>query len=131
MSGLLAVTLCLLGFLEPVNSQRGLGTAQPWIQGSVAVVVFLVLTGVAFLINKVWCQKQADSFEGKNNEFSMRSNKEELAIPNGTEGKFSTTAEDFRCLEGPHVYENTVELECGNTTECRVENACQVITTAM
>ncbi|XP_066480716.1 PDZK1-interacting protein 1 [Tiliqua scincoides] len=131
MAGLLAVIVCLLASLEPVNGQRGLGTAQPWIQGSVAVVVFLVLTGVAFVINKIWCQKNGDSFDGNNKELSMRRNKEELAIPNGTEGKFSTTVADFRCVEGSHVYENKVELECGNTTEVCVENPSQVITTAM
>ncbi|XP_033008092.1 PDZK1-interacting protein 1 [Lacerta agilis] len=131
MNAALAVTFCLLVALEPVNCQRVQRSLQPWVQGTIAVTVFLVLAMVAFVVNRLWCQENDDSFEEKNNAFSMSSNKEEMPISNGSEGRYSTTAADFRSEEGPHVYENKVEFECRNTTECHSENNIQVHTTCM
>ncbi|XP_044286264.1 PDZK1-interacting protein 1 [Varanus komodoensis] len=102
---------------------------QPWLQGVIAVTVFLVLTVIALVINKIWCQDKDESLEDSNK--NMRGNKKDLNISKGTEGNYSATAADFRCEEGHHVYENTVVLECGNTTECHVENHVEVLTTCM
>lgn len=34
------------------------GNLQPWLQGVIAVVVFLVLVAIAFMINKFWCKEK-------------------------------------------------------------------------
>ena len=36
----------------------GLGNLQPWMQGLIAVAVFLVLVAIAFAINHFWCQEE-------------------------------------------------------------------------
>ncbi|XP_053105781.1 PDZK1-interacting protein 1 [Hemicordylus capensis] len=130
MNAVLAVTFCLLVILEPVNcrDQRKL---QPWMQGTIAVVVFLVLTGIAFVVNRLWCQDKEDSLGGKNTEPSMGGHKEELVISNGTEGQYSVIADNFRCKEGRHVYENPVEADCRSTTESHDQNTIKVLTTCM
>ncbi|XP_061488902.1 PDZK1-interacting protein 1 [Rhineura floridana] len=130
-AALAVVTFCLLVALEPVNCQRVQRQLQPWVQGTIAVTVFLILAMIAFVINRFWCQEKNDSFEEKNEAFSMGGNKAELPISNGSEGRYSMTAADFRCEEGPHVYEKKVEFECGNTSECHGEHNIDVLTTCM
>uniref|UniRef100_A0ACB8F4H8 Uncharacterized protein n=1 Tax=Sphaerodactylus townsendi TaxID=933632 RepID=A0ACB8F4H8_9SAUR len=88
------------------------GNLQPWLQGLIAVIVFLALTGIAFVVHKYWCQDKE-----KDPEVFKNGNREDLAIPKGTEGNYSITAANFRCEEGHHVYENTIEKDCGNTIE--------------
>lgn len=34
------------------------GSLQPWSQGVIAVVVFLVLVAICFVVNRFWCKKQ-------------------------------------------------------------------------
>ncbi|RXM29215.1 PDZK1-interacting protein 1 [Acipenser ruthenus] len=34
---------------------------QPWLTGIIAVVVFLFLVFIAFLVNKVWCEERSRS----------------------------------------------------------------------
>ncbi|EGV94553.1 PDZK1-interacting protein 1, partial [Cricetulus griseus] len=43
----------------------GLGNLQPWMQGLIAVAVFLVLVAIAFAVNHFWCQDKP-STEHKN-----------------------------------------------------------------
>ncbi|KAJ7332757.1 hypothetical protein JRQ81_014937 [Phrynocephalus forsythii] len=131
MAAFLAVTFCLLVALEPVNCQRVHRSLQPWMQGAIAVTVFLVLAMVAFIINRLWCQDKDDSLEEQNKGFAMTGNKEDLVTSNGTEGRYSTAAEDFRSEEGHHVYENNVELESENATVHHSENNIPVLTTCM
>nr|XP_056701141.1 PDZK1-interacting protein 1 [Euleptes europaea] len=112
MNALLAVIFSLLVALEPVNCQTVRGNLQPWMQGVIALTVFLALTGIAFIVHKFWCQddeKEPETFKG--------GNKGDMAIPNGTEGNYATTAAHFRCEEGLHVYENPIENDGGNTIE--------------
>lgn len=112
MNPLMAVTFSLLVVLEPVTCQTVRGKLQPWMQGLIALTVFLALTGIAFIVHKFWCQdKENDP------EIFKGGNKENMAIPNGTEGNYSTSAANFRCAEGLHVYENTIENDCGNKIE--------------
>ncbi|XP_078248986.1 PDZK1-interacting protein 1 [Pogona vitticeps] len=131
MTIFLAVSFCLLVALEPVNCQRVNRSLQPWMQGAIAVTVFLVLAMVAFVINRLWCQDKNDSLEEQNKGLSMTDNKEDLVMSNGTEGRYSTAAADFRCEEGHHVYENKVELECENATVHHSANDIHVLTTCM
>ncbi|XP_035881936.1 PDZK1-interacting protein 1 isoform X2 [Phyllostomus discolor] len=56
-----ALSLVILGLLTAVPSascQQGLGNLQPWMQGLIAVVVFLVLVAIAFAVNHFWCQEE-------------------------------------------------------------------------
>ncbi|XP_054837556.1 PDZK1-interacting protein 1 [Eublepharis macularius] len=112
MNALLAVSFFLLVGLEPVNCQTVQGRLQPWLQGLIALTVFLALTGIVFIIHKFWCQDKENDPEVLN-----EGNKADMTIPNGTEGNYSTTAANFRCEEGHHVYQNTIENDCGNTIE--------------
>ncbi|NXL90803.1 PDZ1I protein, partial [Alectura lathami] len=91
------------------------GSLQPWSQGIIAVVVFLVLVGICFVVNRFWCKKKQDNVE----TVVTIGDKEEAVMPNRREGTYVTTAADFRSKENTHAYENTLEPE---------EN---VITTAM
>lgn len=34
------------------------GSLQPWSQGVIAVVVFLVLVAIAFVVNRFWCKEK-------------------------------------------------------------------------
>ncbi|XP_062995410.1 PDZK1-interacting protein 1 [Elgaria multicarinata webbii] len=129
MNALLAVTVCLLVALEPVNCQRARGKLQPWMQGAIAVVVFLVLAMIALVVNRLWCQDKDDSFAEKIT--NMRGNKDNVIMSNGTEGSYSTAAAAFRCEEGPHIYENKIEVECHSKTECHAENHIDDVTTCM
>uniref|UniRef100_A0A7M4FKE3 PDZK1 interacting protein 1 n=1 Tax=Crocodylus porosus TaxID=8502 RepID=A0A7M4FKE3_CROPO len=36
---------------------------QPWMQGLIAVAVFLVLVAIAFVVNRYWCQEKDESME--------------------------------------------------------------------
>ncbi|XP_077189951.1 PDZK1-interacting protein 1 [Paroedura picta] len=112
MNVLLAVTFSLLVALEPVNCQTVRGNLQPWMQGLIALTVFLALAGIAFIVHKFWCQDKE-----KDPEVFKGSDMGDMAIPNGIEGDYSTTAADFSCEEGFHVYENPIENDCGNTIE--------------
>ncbi|KAI1891913.1 hypothetical protein AGOR_G00148610 [Albula goreensis] len=53
-----AATVCLwlLLTLETVSAQQVTRPLPNWLTGIIAVVVFLVLAFVAFLVNKVWCE---------------------------------------------------------------------------
>ncbi|NXL43768.1 PDZ1I protein, partial [Podilymbus podiceps] len=91
------------------------GSLQPWSQGVIAVAVFLVLVAIAFVVNKFWCKKKVEHVE----TVVTVEDKQENVTSNGREGRYLTSAADFRSKESQHVYENTVEPEE------------QVITTAM
>ncbi|XP_063156190.1 PDZK1-interacting protein 1 [Candoia aspera] len=131
MNFFLAVTLCLLTALDPVNCQRVNRNLQPWLQGVIAVTVFLVLAVIAFIINRLWCQDKDNSKEEVKQVSFKAGETEESIISNSMEGRYSATAADFRCEEGPHVYENKVEFECDTMTKCHVENHVEVLTTNM
>eukprot|EP00071_Canis_lupus_P010158 XP_005629080.1 PDZK1-interacting protein 1 isoform X1 [Canis lupus familiaris] len=56
-----ALTLLILGLftaVPPASCQQGLGNLQPWMQGLIAVAVFLVLVAIAFAVNRFWCQEE-------------------------------------------------------------------------
>uniref|UniRef100_A0A8D2M3I3 PDZK1-interacting protein 1 n=1 Tax=Zonotrichia albicollis TaxID=44394 RepID=A0A8D2M3I3_ZONAL len=51
--------LLLLGLLLQLPAafcQQARGSLQPWSQGVIAVVVFLVLVAIAFVVNRFWCK---------------------------------------------------------------------------
>ncbi|XP_060627540.2 PDZK1-interacting protein 1 [Anolis sagrei] len=127
MKSLSIVTFCFLVILEPANCQIATGPLQPWMRGTIAVTVFLILAFIAFIMNRIWCQNKHDSSE----RINMGVNKEEAVISNGTEGRYSATASNFRCEEGPHVYENEVELECESPAAHHGEKNLEVLTTCM
>uniref|UniRef100_A0A8C3TUD3 PDZK1-interacting protein 1 n=1 Tax=Catharus ustulatus TaxID=91951 RepID=A0A8C3TUD3_CATUS len=45
--------------LSPPSQTRG--NLQPWAQGVIAVVVFLVLVAIAFVVNRFWCKDKVCS----------------------------------------------------------------------
>uniref|UniRef100_A0A2D4NAR2 PDZK1-interacting protein 1 n=1 Tax=Micrurus spixii TaxID=129469 RepID=A0A2D4NAR2_9SAUR len=89
---------------------------EPWLQGVIAVTVFLVLAIIAFIISKLWCQDEKDS-EKKDKQASFMNGNTNESI-----------AADFRCEEDPHVYENNFECDTiiGHHTENKFE--CDTIT---
>ncbi|GAB5575043.1 PDZK1-interacting protein 1 isoform X2 [Prionailurus iriomotensis] len=58
MSALILLILGLFTALPPASCQQGLGNLQPWMQGLIAVAVFLVLVAIAFAVNHFWCQEE-------------------------------------------------------------------------
>uniref|UniRef100_A0A8D0PIS9 PDZK1-interacting protein 1 n=2 Tax=Sus scrofa TaxID=9823 RepID=A0A8D0PIS9_PIG len=106
MSALSLVILGLLMAVPPASCQQGLGNLQPWMQGLIAVAVFLVLVAIAFAINHFWCQGEREPM----NMVMTTGNKAD-GILIGTEGKYSSMAASFRSNEHENAYENTSEEE--------------------
>ncbi|XP_027603111.1 PDZK1-interacting protein 1 [Pipra filicauda] len=104
---LLLLLLGLLLELEPAFCQEARGSLQPWSQGVIAVVVFLVLVAIAFVVNRFWCKKKAENAE----TVVTVEDKQDPVVSNGHEGRYISAAADFRCKENQHAYENTVEPE--------------------
>ncbi|KAI6063998.1 PDZK1-interacting protein 1 [Aix galericulata] len=108
MPALGLVALGLLLALEPASCQQARGKLQPWSQGVIAVVVFLVLVAIVFVVNRFWCnKKRRDNVESG----VTTGGKEEAVTSNGHEGRYASTANDFRSKESKHAYENTLEPE--------------------
>ncbi|XP_005482290.2 PDZK1-interacting protein 1 [Zonotrichia albicollis] len=102
--------LLLLGLLLQLPAafcQQARGSLQPWSQGVIAVVVFLVLVAIAFMVNRFWCKDKVESAE---NVVSVE-DKPDAVTSNGHEGRYVSAAADFRSKENQHAYENTVEPE--------------------
>ncbi|XP_036988603.2 PDZK1-interacting protein 1 [Artibeus jamaicensis] len=104
-----ALSLVILGLLTAVPSatcQQGLGNLQPWMQGLIAVVVFLVLVAIAFAVNHFWCQEKP---EPQNSAVPIENKADGILV--GTEGKYSSMAASFRSDEHENAYENVPEEE--------------------
>ncbi|XP_025910071.1 PDZK1-interacting protein 1 [Nothoprocta perdicaria] len=100
------VALGLLLVLESASCQEARGGLQPWLQGIIAVVVFLVLVAIAFMVNKLWCKEKEENVEA----VVSIGEKHETVLSNGREGRYVTAA-DFRSNESEYTYENIVEPE--------------------
>ncbi|KYO19313.1 PDZK1-interacting protein 1 [Alligator mississippiensis] len=107
MHALQVAVLCLLIALEPVNCQETARRLQPWMQGLIAVAVFLVLVAIAFVVNRYWCQEKDESMES----VVTIGNKPESIVSNGHEGKYSSNVADFRSRENERAYENVIEYD--------------------
>ncbi|XP_005050131.1 PREDICTED: PDZK1-interacting protein 1 [Ficedula albicollis] len=107
MPGRCLLLLALLLPLEPALCQQARGNLQPWAQGVIAVVVFLVLVAIAFVVNRFWCKDKVESVE---NVVSVE-DKPDAVTSNGHEVRYVSAAADFRSKENQHAYENTVEPE--------------------
>ncbi|KFV09012.1 PDZK1-interacting protein 1, partial [Tauraco erythrolophus] len=83
------------------------GSLQPWLQGIIAVLVFLVLVAIAFVVNRFWCKEEEENVE----VVVSVEDKQETVMSNGHEGRYRTAAADFRSKESQHAYENTLEPE--------------------
>uniref|UniRef100_A0A672U0J2 PDZK1 interacting protein 1 n=1 Tax=Strigops habroptila TaxID=2489341 RepID=A0A672U0J2_STRHB len=83
------------------------GNLQPWLQGVIAVVVFLVLVAIAFVVNKFWCKEKVENSE----RVVSVEDKLDPVMSNGHEGKYRSAAANFRSKESQHAYENNVEPE--------------------
>ncbi|XP_016042845.1 PDZK1-interacting protein 1 [Erinaceus europaeus] len=103
-----AVSLLVLGLLTsvPAVSCTGLGNLQPWMQGLIAVAVFLVLVAIAFAVNRFWCQEEPEPV----NMVMAVGNKAD-GILAGTDGRYCSMATNFRSTEHPNAFENITEEE--------------------
>ncbi|XP_064311817.1 PDZK1-interacting protein 1 [Phalacrocorax carbo] len=108
----LLLLLGLLLALEPACCQEARGNLQPWSQGVIAVVVFLVLVAIAFVVNRLWCKEEVENVE----TVVSIEDKREAVTSNGHEGGYLTAASGFRSKESQHAYENTLEPEEVTTT---------------
>ncbi|XP_074122118.1 PDZK1-interacting protein 1 [Sminthopsis crassicaudata] len=102
--------LLLLGLLmtvEPVTCQQGLGTLEPWMQGLIAVAVFLALVAIAFAVNHFWCRRIRK--EPVTMVMSVGGKSEEHLA--GVDGKYSPMALNFRSSEHKNAYENENVME--------------------
>uniref|UniRef100_A0A452DII3 PDZK1-interacting protein 1 n=1 Tax=Bos taurus TaxID=9913 RepID=A0A452DII3_BOVIN len=106
MSVLSLVVLSLLMAVPPASCQQGRGNLQPWMQGLIAVAVFLVLVAIAFAVNHFWCQEKPAPI----NMVMTIGNKAD-GILVGTDGKYSSMAASFRSSEHENAYENIPEEE--------------------
>nr|XP_031320930.1 PDZK1-interacting protein 1 isoform X1 [Camelus dromedarius] len=82
----------------------GLGNLQPWMQGLIAVAVFLVLVAIAFAVNHFWCQEEP---EPVNTVMPVGNKADGILV--GTDGKYSSMAASFRSSEHENAYENIPE----------------------
>ncbi|KAG8505430.1 PDZK1-interacting protein 1 [Galemys pyrenaicus] len=95
-----------LGQLQPFYLFPGLGNLQPWMQGLIAVAVYLVLVAVAFAVNRFWCQEKPDPL----NMVLTVGNKADGVLA-GTDGRYSSMVAGFRSAEHKNAYENFTEEE--------------------
>ncbi|XP_069794659.1 PDZK1-interacting protein 1-like isoform X2 [Narcine bancroftii] len=84
------------------HSKRGL---QPWLTAIIAVVVFLSLCFIGFIVNKIWCK---DS-EVSNHVESPPAETDHVNV-NGTQTTETLTLKDVRSSEHPSAYENIYEV---------------------
>ncbi|XP_066125366.1 PDZK1-interacting protein 1 [Saccopteryx bilineata] len=105
MSALSLVMLGLLAAVPPASCQ-GLGKLQPWMQGLIAVAVFLVLVAIAFAVNHFWCKEEP---EPANMAVTIGNKADGILV--GTEGKYSSVVASFRSSEHENAYENVLEEE--------------------
>ncbi|XP_032350086.1 PDZK1-interacting protein 1 [Camelus ferus] len=88
----------------PTAPFPGLGNLQPWMQGLIAVAVFLVLVAIAFAVNHFWCQEEP---EPVNTVMPVGNKADGILV--GTDGKYSSMAASFRSSEHENAYENIPE----------------------
>ncbi|KAL4666165.1 hypothetical protein H8957_011779 [Semnopithecus entellus] len=106
---MLALGLLILGLftaVPPASCQQGLGNLQPWMQGLIAVAVFLVLVAIAFAVNHFWCQEEPEPAH----MILTVGNKADGVLV-GTDGRYSSMAASFRSSEHENAYENVPEEE--------------------
>ncbi|XP_054344932.1 PDZK1-interacting protein 1 isoform X1 [Pongo pygmaeus] len=106
MSALGLLILGLLTAVPPASCQQGLGNLQPWMQGLIAVAVFLVLVAIAFAVNHFWCQEEPEPAH----MILTIGNKADGVLV-GTDGRYSSMAASFRSSEHENAYENVPEEE--------------------
>ncbi|XP_032103387.1 PDZK1-interacting protein 1 isoform X1 [Sapajus apella] len=106
MSALSLLILGLLTAVPPASCQQGLGKLQPWMQGLIAVAVFLVLVAIAFAINHFWCQEEP---EPAHMVLTVGNKADGVLV--GTDGRYSSMAANFRSSEHENAYENVPEEE--------------------
>nr|XP_027793368.1 PDZK1-interacting protein 1 isoform X1 [Marmota flaviventris] len=106
MSAFNLVILGLLTSVPPASCQQGLGNLQPWMQGLIAVAVYLVLVAIAFAVNHFWCQEEPEP----GNVVMTVGNKAD-GILVGMDGRYSSTVASFRSSEHKNAYENALEEE--------------------
>ncbi|XP_008046559.1 PDZK1-interacting protein 1 [Carlito syrichta] len=106
MSALSLLILGLLTAVPPASCQKALGKLQPWMQGLIAVAVFLVLVAIAFAVNRFWCQDEPDPAH-----MVLTVGNKSDGVLVGTDGRYSLTAASFRSSEHENAYENVLEEE--------------------
>ncbi|XP_075395847.1 PDZK1-interacting protein 1 [Tenrec ecaudatus] len=102
---MLALRLLFLGLLAavpPASCQQGLGNLQPWMQGLIAVAVFLVLVAIAFAVNRFWCQEEPEPMDS----VMMVGKKDADGMLVGTDGRYSSIAAGFRFNEPENACKN-------------------------
>ncbi|KAJ8395505.1 hypothetical protein AAFF_G00032390 [Aldrovandia affinis] len=100
MSKAAAGFLWVLFTLDTVSAQQGTSTrALPnWLTGIIAVVVFLFLVFIAFLVNRAWCSKPSQESKAewvKTSDYPMA---------NGTQ--YDTSLDAVRTSDHENAYEN-------------------------
>ncbi|XP_067893280.1 PDZK1-interacting protein 1-like [Heterodontus francisci] len=103
---------CVLIALVSVNTQNGElkeqsnRDLQPWLTGIIAVVVFLCLCFIGFIVNKIWCKDSEES-----NQPESPATEVDYANINGTQITETLTLKDVvRSSEHPNAYENIYEI---------------------
>ncbi|XP_059230632.1 PDZK1-interacting protein 1 [Mustela nigripes] len=108
MSALILLLAVLFRAVPPASCQQGLGSLQPWMQGLIAVAVFLVLVAIAFAVNRFWCQEEP---EPVNTVMTVGNKADGILV--GTDGRYSSMAANFSSSEHENAYENVPEEEEG------------------
>ncbi|XP_021539558.1 PDZK1-interacting protein 1 isoform X2 [Neomonachus schauinslandi] len=106
MSALILLLVVLFTAVPPTRCQQDLGKLQPWMQGLIAVAVFLVLVAIAFAVNRFWCQEEP---EPTNMVMTVGNKADGILV--GTDGRYSSMAAGFSSSEHENAYENVPEEE--------------------
>ncbi|KAK1164188.1 PDZK1-interacting protein 1-like [Acipenser oxyrinchus oxyrinchus] len=105
------ILLCLLFAVGAAVAQHGKTSPQrvlqPWLTGIIAVVVFLFLVFIAFLVNKVWCEERSEEAD------PQHVNVHDYVMTNGSNSEHVLDA--VRSKEHEGSYENV-----GMDQECKV-----------
>ncbi|XP_015211382.1 PDZK1-interacting protein 1 [Lepisosteus oculatus] len=109
MQRIVFMLLWILHISGPVAAQQEKvqRALPPWLTGIIAVVVFLSLVFISFIVNKVWCQDSGQ--EGALEQTKVN----EYTMTNGTNHDLRLVS--VRSIEHENAYEN-VTMQTGEVT---------------
>ncbi|XP_007901866.1 PDZK1-interacting protein 1 isoform X2 [Callorhinchus milii] len=106
LCAVLITSVSLVDGQQGENKQQPRRVLQPWLTGIIAVVVFLFLCFIGFIVNKMWCKNSHESID-----LEPPTGQADYANINGTKLTETMSSTDpVRSKEHANAYENKYEI---------------------